>query len=108
MNATHTEQQPQQPAVTPDHAARFGVRVKGFVCKWIRFQEFKDEQTGEMKRKGGFGFISVQGWEDVFVHSSAIDGYTRDRALHPGQCVEFLLQRGPKGFEAVDVKVVRP
>ncbi len=51
----------------------------------------------------GFGFIEREGGPDVFVHYSAImaDGY---RNLTEGQQVEFTVTRGPKGFQAADVK----
>jgi len=50
----------------------------------------------------GYGFISRDGDEDVFVHYSAIqsDGY---RSLEEGQQVEFTVEQGPKGLQAADV-----
>lgn len=53
----------------------------------------------------GYGFLSQEGGEDVFVHFSAIagDGY---RNLEEGQKVEFTITKGPKGLQAADVKVV--
>ena len=50
----------------------------------------------------GFGFISQQGGEDVFVHFSAIssDGF---RSLAEGDRVEFDLVSGPKGKQAANV-----
>jgi CspA family cold shock protein len=52
----------------------------------------------------GYGFISRDGGEDVFVHFSAIqgDGY---RNLEEGQQVEFSIERGPKGLQASNVVV---
>ena len=50
----------------------------------------------------GYGFIGREGGEDVFVHFSAItmDGYRR---LEQGQQVEFSIDEGPKGLQAVNV-----
>ena len=50
----------------------------------------------------GFGFISVEGGNDVFVHFSAInsEGY---KTLEEGQSVEFDLIDGPKGPMATNV-----
>ena len=56
----------------------------------------------------GFGFISQpDGGADVFVHHSAIQ-MTGFRSLEEGQAVEFELQEGPKGLQAVDVRLVQP
>jgi len=50
----------------------------------------------------GFGFISVQGEDDVFVHFSAInsEGY---KTLEEGQEVEFEVVNGAKGPQASNV-----
>ena len=53
----------------------------------------------------GFGFISREGGDDVFVHFSAIqaDGY---KTLEDGQRVEFDVAPGRKGEEAQNVRVI--
>jgi len=53
----------------------------------------------------GYGFIAVDGGQDVFVHFSAIagDGY---RSLEEGQKVEFDITQGQKGPQAESVKVI--
>src|SRR5215831_2030763 len=53
----------------------------------------------------GFGFISRQCGEDVFVHFSAIksSGY---RSLQEGQAVEFSVTKGAKGWQAENVRVL--
>ncbi len=50
----------------------------------------------------GFGFIAQDSGKDVFVHHTAIkaDGY---RSLEEGQEVEFEIEKGPKGDQAVNV-----
>jgi CspA family cold shock protein len=51
----------------------------------------------------GYGFISRQSGEDVFVHFSAIQagGF---RSLQEGQQVQFDVVKGPKGWQAENVK----
>lgn len=51
----------------------------------------------------GFGFISREGKDDVFVHFSAIEaeGF---RTLRENQRVEFEVEQGPKGLQAVRVR----
>ena len=50
----------------------------------------------------GYGFIQRESGGDVFVHFSAIsgDGY---RSLGDGARVEFEVEQGPKGLQAVNV-----
>ncbi len=44
----------------------------------------------------GFGFIKVQGQDDVFFHSSALQDTTFDN-LRVGQQVEFEIEKDPRG-----------
>jgi CspA family cold shock protein len=50
----------------------------------------------------GFGFITTEGGEDVFVHFSAIQG-SDFRSLAEGAQVEFEVTQGPKGLQASNV-----
>ncbi len=51
----------------------------------------------------GFGFISRESGDDVFVHHTAIqmEGF---KTLREEQQVEFSVEQGEKGLQAVDVK----
>ena len=53
----------------------------------------------------GFGFISREGGDDVFVHFKSIqaDGY---KTLNEGDKVEFEIEETPKGLSAANVRVV--
>lgn len=50
----------------------------------------------------GFGFINRSSGEDVFVHFKSIvgEGY---KTLNEGDAVQFEVQEGPKGLQAVNV-----
>jgi len=63
--------------------------MKNGVVKWFNAEK-------------GFGFISVEGEDDVFVHFSAImsDGY---KTLEEGQEVQFEVVDGTKGPQASNV-----
>ncbi|HWJ80141.1 MAG TPA: cold-shock protein [Niallia sp.] len=61
--------------------------------------------TGKVKwfnSEKGFGFIEVEGGEDVFVHFSAIqtEGF---KTLDEGQEVSFEIEEGSRGPQAVNV-----
>ena len=52
----------------------------------------------------GFGFITQDNGDDVFVHHTAIktDGF---RSLKEGQAVQFDVVKGPKGWQAENVQI---
>ncbi len=66
--------------------------VKGTV-KWFSNQK-------------GYGFITPENGKDVFVHFSSVqmDGY---KTLKEGDSVEFEINQGPKGEQAVEVKITK-
>jgi cold shock protein len=65
-------------------------------------------QQGKVKwfnAEKGFGFIEVEGQDDVFVHFSAIqgDGF---KTLEEGQAVSFEIETGNRGPQAVNVEKI--
>jgi CspA family cold shock protein len=72
-------------------------------------EEQNEMATGTVKwfnDSKGFGFIKQDGGgDDVFCHQSAIqsEGF---RTLAEGQMVEFEVNRGPKGLQAANVRVI--
>ena len=64
--------------------------------------------TGKVKffnAEKGYGFITIDGGQDVFVHYSAIeaDGY---KSLEEGQEVSFDIVEGPRGEQAANVRAI--
>ncbi|WP_017727924.1 cold-shock protein [Halalkalibacterium ligniniphilum] len=62
-------------------------------------------QSGTVKwfnAEKGFGFIEVEGGNDVFVHFSAITG-EGFKTLDEGQAVEFEIVEGDRGPQAANV-----
>jgi CspA family cold shock protein len=51
----------------------------------------------------GYGFIEVDGEDDIFVHNTDLDG---TYVLMQGQKVEFDVETTPKGPRARNVKVI--
>ncbi|MEB3429585.1 cold-shock protein [Citroniella saccharovorans] len=51
----------------------------------------------------GYGFISTEEGEDVFVHYSALEDNGEFRTLDEGQEVEFEITEGEKGPQASNV-----
>lgn len=66
------------------------------------------KQEGTVKwfnSEKGYGFITQQDGDDIFVHFSAIqmDGY---KALEEGQTVSFITGDGQKGPQALEVEII--
>jgi len=67
-----------------------------------------EKETGTVKwfnERKGYGFISRESGEDLFVHHSAINAQGF-RTLNEGDRVEFVVTEGQKGPAAGDVTVV--
>ena len=67
-----------------------------------------DKKTGTVKwfdSKKGYGFIELEGNDDVFVHFSDIldDGY---KSLKDGEKVEFEINKDDQGEKAKNVKKI--
>jgi len=83
---------PDRHNLGPGEAGRGALGMATGTVKW-----FNDAK--------GFGFITEEGGEDIFVHFSEIkgDGF---RTLAEGQRVEFEVTSGPKGKKAANVRKV--
>jgi CspA family cold shock protein len=92
----------RQPASPPSPQRIFSAHFK------------KQEKGTSMAEQGtvkwfndakGYGFISRQNGEDVFVHFSAIQagGF---KSLQEGQTVQFDVTKGPKGWQAENVTAI--
>jgi CspA family cold shock protein len=63
--------------------------------------------TGKVKwfdAEKGFGFLSREGGDDVYVHKSALPAGVDE--LSPGQKVEFGIAQGKRGDQALSVRVL--
>lgn len=69
-------------------------------------RKMDERETGVVKwfnDKKGYGFISRESGEDVFVHYTSIDG-EGFRSLAEGERVEFTVKQDHKGQAAVNVR----
>jgi cold shock protein len=90
--------QPALPLLTGSDSSQQTIQIeKGTTVETGTVKWFNDAK--------GFGFISRENGEDVFVHFSAIQagGF---RSLQEGQRVQFDVTKGPKGFQAENVKPI--
>lgn len=93
------------------------VFVISFITAWIaskiaasdhyHLEEEDSRESGTVKwfnASKGFGFITRDTGDDVFVHFRSIRGEGH-RVLYDGQRVEFFVSEGDKGLQAEDVAV---
>src|SRR5690242_16993252 len=91
---------PQQPVICTVSSDPFSVNTQS------RNKSTNNMEQGTVKwfnDAKGYGFISRQSGEDVFVHFSAIQsgGF---KSLQEGQAVQFDVTKGPKGWQAENVR----
>ena len=95
--------------VAPVRSYAAAARVAGGSLGFAALRkEVTELATGTVKffnAEKGYGFISREGGDDVFVHFSAIEG-TGYKSLEEGQRVEFDVGPGKKGDEARNVRPV--
>jgi CspA family cold shock protein len=102
-------------SLTPTHAAtparrnhsKPGARQDGKPSKRVT-NDAGPKETGTVKWfniKKGFGFITRDGGDDVFVHYRNIEGNGR-RAINEGQRVKFIVINGDKGLQADAVEAI--
>lgn len=74
----------------------------------FKFKSKANREQGSVKwfnSSKGYGFITRDQGDDVFVHYRSISGKGH-RSLYEGQLVEFSVSDGDKGLQADDVKVL--
>jgi CspA family cold shock protein len=105
--ATFTLLLTQRTAVTQHHPRRAPIpaTVAAFNHGTLR----AGKERGSVKwfsASKGFGFITRDSGEDIFVHFRSIHG-SGHRILHEGQRVEFAVSEGSKGLQAEDVTALK-
>jgi len=84
-------------------------RVKAIVDDNRSSLNNSQRESGNVKwfnASKGFGFITRDSGDDIFVHFRSIRGEGH-RVLHDGQRVEFAISEGDKGLQAEDVAAAK-
>jgi superfamily II DNA/RNA helicase len=105
VSARLTRPEPSSVSLTHDYRSSRELSSTGGDCSGERERAMAIGTVKWFNREKGFGFISRDGVDDVFVHFSAIQG-DGHRTLEENQRVEFHLAAGRKGAEAQNVRVV--
>lgn len=94
-----------------NHRSRGGARrhlIELLIRKKLEYiKEMSERIIGTVKwfnNAKGYGFLTQESGPDVFVHHSAIQGEGY-HSLEEGQKVEFTVEQGQKGLQAVSVTV---
>lgn len=77
------------------------------MLEYLFFMEGLNFMTGTVKwfnSEKGFGFITSDAGDDVFVHFSAINSQGF-KSLEEGQKVEFDVENGQRGLQATNVRL---
>src|SRR5215470_15706121 len=91
------------PSLTGRRSApALGTRPRAPEDRHIRRKHMAQGTVKWFNADKGYGFIAVEGGQDVFVHFSAITGGGY-RSLEEGQKVEFDITQGQKGPQAENV-----
>jgi CspA family cold shock protein len=109
----------QFPSVAVDQASLAAFIVATCIAVWLSSlggaasagasKDSSETETGKVKwfnSSKGFGFITRQNGDDVFVHYRSIIGEGR-RSLREGQQVEYIVTSGDKGPQAEQVKIIK-
>lgn len=83
---------PRQAKASSEHVSSAAQGSEEGVVKWFNVNK-------------GFGFITTNAGDDIFVHFRSIQGRGR-RSLRQGQSVRFDISEGDKGLQADNVSVV--
>jgi len=97
------------PRQYPEDGVAGTQQVCGKTRQFRRMLQMADRQQGTVKwfnAEKGYGFITREGGDDLFVHYSEIQG-NGYRSLDEGAAVEFEVTQGKKGLQASAVTVVR-
>ena len=95
----------EAPATPAGRAVTFGTAQARALGPGFKEQAVATGTVKWFNEAKGFGFISQENGEDVFIHFSAIQG-TGFKTLAEGERLEFDVTRGPKGLQAANARKI--